>query len=76
MTKFVLLTIGVLLLIALVATAFQYLIIGYLKKREKDGEEWIFSTEDSLEVKMYSGYVESDFVLQNCRCWQVIFTFD
>ena len=39
MTKFVLVSIGALLLIALVATALQYLIIGYLKKREEDGEE-------------------------------------
>jgi hypothetical protein len=39
MTKFVLVAIGALLLIALVATAFQYLIISYLKKREEDGEE-------------------------------------
>ena len=23
---------------------------------------------------MYGGYVESDFVLQNCRCWQDIWT--
>ena len=39
MTKFVLVSIGALLLIALVATALQYLIIDCLKKCEKDGEE-------------------------------------
>jgi hypothetical protein len=22
---------------------------------------------------MYGGYIDSDFVLQNSRCWQVIF---
>jgi hypothetical protein len=28
-----------------------------------------------LEVKIASGYVESDFVLQKSTCWQVIRNF-
>jgi hypothetical protein len=30
----------------------------------------------SQGIKMYGGYIESDFVKQNYRCWQDIFTFD
>jgi len=39
MTKFVLLAIGALLLVAVVFTVFQYFIINFLRKREEDGEE-------------------------------------
>ena len=38
MAKFVFLAIGALLLVAVVFTVFQYFIINFLKKREKDGE--------------------------------------
>jgi hypothetical protein len=38
MAKFVFLAIGALLLVAVVFTVFQYFIINFLRKREKDGE--------------------------------------
>jgi len=25
---------------------------------------------------MYGGYIESEFVLQNSRCWQAVWVFD
>jgi len=29
----------------------------------------------SQGIKMYGGYIESDFVKQNYRCWQVMSSF-
>ena len=29
----------------------------------------------SQNVKMYGGYVKSDFEFQNCRLWQAMLTF-
>jgi len=34
----------------------------------------LYSRESFLSIKMYVVHVESDFVLQNCRCWQDIWT--